>query len=270
MADIAGSLQKQGIPRLCIVNSHLEPDHIAAIHEFCAQQKGMTILFPDKTRKPWASLLTAEFKQGACHAGSYETSLVMSVREDLVRESRKDLAPNPVNLAVLMKQGVKTFREAGAHDAYFGDPAAATREEGEQTYLVLTRMVVETVERTLLTPKGLRSLAPGEPGYRARYDGDVWQRDGSYHQGTVWPWLVGPFVEAWLRVRGGSQTALDEARHRFLPPLYEHLREAGLGHISEIMDADPPHTPRGCPFQAWSLGELLRPEHVVLRPSPVG
>jgi predicted glycogen debranching enzyme len=132
------------------------------------------------------------------------------------------------------------------------------------------RTVVETVERTLLTPKGLRSLAPGEPGYRARYDGDVWQRDGSYHQGTVWPWLVGPFVEAWLRVRGGSQTAVDEARHRFLPPLYEHLREAGLGHISEIMDADPPHTPRGCPFQAWSLGELLRLEHVVLRPSPVG
>ncbi|HET7238237.1 MAG TPA: amylo-alpha-1,6-glucosidase, partial [Terrimicrobiaceae bacterium] len=132
------------------------------------------------------------------------------------------------------------------------------------------RAVVGTVERALLTPKGLRSLAPGEPGYRAHYEGDVWQRDGSYHQGTVWPWLVGPFVEAWLRVRGGSQTAADEARHRFLPPLYAHLREAGLGHISEIMDADPPHTPRGCPFQAWSLGELLRIEHVVLRPSPVG
>ena len=145
LADIAGSLQKQGISRLCIVNSHLEPDHIAAIHEFCNQQKGMTVLFPDKTRKPWASLLTPEFKQGACHAGSYETSLVMSVREDLVRDSRKDLAPNPVNLATLMKQGVKTFREAGATDAYFGDPASATREEGNQTYAILTRMIVESI-----------------------------------------------------------------------------------------------------------------------------
>jgi glycogen debranching enzyme len=95
-------------------------------------------------------------------------------------------------------------------------------------------------------------------------------RDGSYHQGTVWPWLIGPFVEAWLRVRGNSPAAVHEARNRFLPPLYEHLNEAGIGHISEITDAEAPHTPRGCPFQAWSLGELLRLEHMVLRPQPAG
>jgi predicted glycogen debranching enzyme len=126
------------------------------------------------------------------------------------------------------------------------------------------RAVVDAVEASLLTPKGLRSLGPQEPGYRARYEGGVVQRDGSYHQGTVWPWLIGPFVEAWLRVHGNSQSALDEARNRFLPPLYKHLNEAGLGHVSEITDAEEPHTPRGCPFQAWSLGELLRLEHSIL------
>ena len=127
------------------------------------------------------------------------------------------------------------------------------------------RAVMEAVEASLLTSEGLRTLAPGEPSYCAHYEGDVVQRDGSYHQGTVWPWLIGPFVEAWLRVRGNSPSAVEQARQRFLPPLYEHLNEAGLGHVSEIMDADAPHTARGCPFQAWSLGELLRLEHMILR-----
>lgn len=125
--------------------------------------------------------------------------------------------------------------------------------------------VVDAIEARLLTPVGLRSLAPGEPGYTAHYGGSVAQRDGSYHQGTVWPWLIGAFVEAWVRVRNNTDAAKKEARSRFLPPLYRHLNEAGLGHISEICDAEPPHTPRGCPFQAWSLGELLRLERNVLR-----
>jgi glycogen debranching enzyme len=129
------------------------------------------------------------------------------------------------------------------------------------------RAVVDAVEASLLTPKGLRSLGPQEPGYQPRYEGGVVQRDGSYHQGTVWPWLIGPFVEAWVRVRGNSQAAIEDARNRFLPPLYEHLNEAGLDHVSEIFDAEAPHTPRGCPFQAWSLGELLRLEHSVLVPN---
>jgi glycogen debranching enzyme len=120
------------------------------------------------------------------------------------------------------------------------------------------------VESRLHTPLGLRSLAPDEPGYIGRYAGGVRERDGAYHQGTVWPWLLGPFIEAWVRVRGGIAEAKREARHRFLEPLHRHLDTAGLGHVSEIADADPPHTPRGCPFQAWSVGELLRLEHVVL------
>jgi len=125
------------------------------------------------------------------------------------------------------------------------------------------RQVVDAVEARLLTPLGLRSLAPNEPGYVGHYGGGVAQRDGSYHQGTVWPWLIGAFVEAWLRVRGNSAEAQAEARARFLPPLYEHLQHAGLGHVSEIADADPPHTPAGCPFQAWSLGEFLRLEKLL-------
>jgi predicted glycogen debranching enzyme len=124
--------------------------------------------------------------------------------------------------------------------------------------------VVEAVEARLWTPLGLRSLAPGEPGYVPRYEGGVRERDGAYHQGTVWPWLIGPFVEAWVRMRGGTPEAKREACARYLEPLLRHLDEAGLGHISEIADGDPPHTPRGCPFQAWSVGEVLRLALVVL------
>jgi predicted glycogen debranching enzyme len=123
--------------------------------------------------------------------------------------------------------------------------------------------VVEAVERELLTPLGLRSLGPSEPGYRPHYGSSVFERDSGYHQGTVWPWLMGPFVEAWLRVRGNSPEAKREADARFLAPLRAHLAVAGLGHISEVADAEPPHVPGGCPFQAWSLGELLRASRLV-------
>jgi predicted glycogen debranching enzyme len=136
------------------------------------------------------------------------------------------------------------------------------------------RAIVDAVEARLLTPVGLRSLAPGEPGYRERYEGGVWERDSSYHQGTVWPWLMGPFVEAWLRVRGSTDEAKREAYTRFVEPIVQHLETAGLGHVSEIADADPPHTPRGCPFQAWSVGELIRmlkmTDHPPLKPGGTG
>jgi len=126
------------------------------------------------------------------------------------------------------------------------------------------RAMVDAVERALWTPLGLRSLAPGEPGYAPRYAGGVWERDTAYHQGSAWPWLAGPFVEAWVRVRGGSEAAQTEARQRFVTPLLAHSSEAGLGHLSEVADAEPPHAPGGCPFQAWSLGELMRLELQVL------
>lgn len=125
------------------------------------------------------------------------------------------------------------------------------------------RRVVDAVEAQLVTPMGLRSLAPGAPGYAGRYEGDGAARDARYHQGTVWPWLIGPFVEAWLRVRHPSAAARREARERFLAPLLQLAEQSG-GHLPEIADGDPPHTPRGCPQQAWSVGELLRLENGVL------
>jgi predicted glycogen debranching enzyme len=128
----------------------------------------------------------------------------------------------------------------------------------------LAARVVQTVESRLWTPLGLRTLSPDDARYVARYEGDVPSRDGSYHQGTVWPWLLGPFVEAWVRVRGNTPGARREARKRFFDPLLRHLDQAGLGHISEIADGAPPHTPRGCPFQAWSIGEALRLDLSVL------
>jgi predicted glycogen debranching enzyme len=131
--------------------------------------------------------------------------------------------------------------------------------EGERA-----RRLVATVQQRLWTPLGLRSLAPEEPGYVPHYGGGVSERDHAYHQGTVWPWLAGPFVEAWMRARGDTSEARHEARAFFLGPLLEHLDQAGIGHVSEIADAEPPHTPRGCPFQAWSTGELLRLELQVL------
>jgi predicted glycogen debranching enzyme len=130
------------------------------------------------------------------------------------------------------------------------------------------RAVVDLVEAKLLTPLGLRSLAREDPDYVPRYRGGPQERDAAYHQGTVWPWLMGPFVEAWLRVRGHSAAAKSEARARFLPPLLQHLETAGLGHVSEVADGDLPHTSGGCPFQAWSLGELIRVRRLVCAASP--
>jgi predicted glycogen debranching enzyme len=118
--------------------------------------------------------------------------------------------------------------------------------------------VVRTAEERLLTPFGLRTLAPEDPGYRPRYEGGAHERDSAYHQGTVWPWLMGAFVDAWVRSHGATPEAKQEARRRFLDPLLARVTEAGLGHLAEIADAEPPHSARGCPFQAWSVGEALR------------
>ena len=119
------------------------------------------------------------------------------------------------------------------------------------------KQVVDIVQRHLLTPYGLRSLAPSDPQYRGRYTGDGRSRDGAYHQGTVWPWLMGPFITAYLKLNGRSEAALRQAQ-QWLTPLKQHLSEAGLGHISEIFEGDAPHRPVGCVAQAWSVAEILR------------
>jgi len=126
------------------------------------------------------------------------------------------------------------------------------------------RSVVEVVRRELLTPMGLRTLAPGDPAYRGRY-GVSWEsRDRAYHQGMVWAWLMGPFVEAHLRVNDFSPEGAAEAGE-WLAAFDTHLREAGIGTISEIFDGDAPHAPRGCIAQAWSVAEALRAKRLVAR-----
>jgi predicted glycogen debranching enzyme len=114
--------------------------------------------------------------------------------------------------------------------------------------------VMAVVERDLLTPVGLRSLSPNDGDYKKNYHGDLKTRDAAYHQGTVWGWLIGPFIDAWLKVHPNE---LEKAR-AFLRAFPAHLDEAGIGTISEVFDAEPPHTPRGCIAQAWSVAELLR------------
>ena len=119
------------------------------------------------------------------------------------------------------------------------------------------KLVVNVVQQHLLTPYGLRTLAPSDPQYRGRYTGDPHSRDGAYHQGTVWPWLLGPFITAFIKVNGGSQPARQQAE-TWLTSLKDHLDDAGLGHISEIFEGDSPHRPVGCVAQAWSVAEILR------------
>jgi predicted glycogen debranching enzyme len=114
--------------------------------------------------------------------------------------------------------------------------------------------VVETVRERLLTPVGLRTLSRDHGDYKAKYFGDLRARDAAYHQGTVWAWLIGPFIDAWLRVHPGE---LAQAR-QFLAGFEPHLNEGCIGSINEIFDAEPPFTPRGCIAQAWSVAEVLR------------
>ena len=104
--------------------------------------------------------------------------------------------------------------------------------------------------------------------YRGAYRGGVWARDTAYHQGTVWPFLMGAFVEAWVRTRGDSDAVRSEARKLFLEPFLKILDPHRHGHLPEIAEGDAPHAPRGCPFQAWSVGEALRLDRVVLRDGP--
>jgi predicted glycogen debranching enzyme len=119
------------------------------------------------------------------------------------------------------------------------------------------KCVVAVVERDLLTPYGLRSLSPSDANYRGRYEGDPYSRDSVYHQGTVWPWLMGPFVTAYLKVNGRSAKARKEAA-QWLTEMRSFILDEGVGQIPEVFDGDAPHRPGGCVAQAWSIAELLR------------
>jgi glycogen debranching enzyme len=118
------------------------------------------------------------------------------------------------------------------------------------------KSIMKIIEEKLYTPKGLRSLSPDDPRYVSHYGGDAWHRDSSYHQGTVWSWLLGAYVDAIFKTNGSSValTKTNSVIKNFLP----HLSEAGIGTVSEIFDAEPPFAPRGCIAQAWGVAEILR------------
>jgi creatinine amidohydrolase len=151
--DICASLYGQGARLVAIANSHLEPDHVDSIQEAIEEvrrQTGRAVAFPDKRRRRWAATLSEEFRRGDCHAGSYETSLVLAARPDLVREQERGrLEPVPISIADKIREGARTFNEAGGREAYFGDPRAASAEEGERLYAALSDMIVAAVTEAL-------------------------------------------------------------------------------------------------------------------------
>jgi glycogen debranching enzyme len=116
------------------------------------------------------------------------------------------------------------------------------------------KTVIETVRARLLTPVGLRSLSRDHPDYKPKYFGDLRARDAAYHQGTVWAWLIGPFIDAWLKVYPDDRAGA----RKFLEGFAPHLDTACIGSINEIFDSEPPFVPRGCIAQAWSVAEVLR------------
>ena len=152
MVDIFRSVIKQGFRYICVANSHLEPEHIGSIVKACQiiqEETSIKISFPDKCRRRWASRLTEEFRSGACHAGSYESSLVMAASPSLVKEEiRQNLPANNISLSDAIGAGINTFKAAGGDQAYFGMPSQASAIEGEHTYNLLADMLVEAIEET--------------------------------------------------------------------------------------------------------------------------
>ena len=155
IVDIARSLASHGLRYVVLANAHLEPDHIASLRravELIEREALLACAFPDVTRKPWALRLGDEFRSGACHAGRYEGSIVMASRPDLVRDHvRRGLPPCDISLSRAIRDGKKTFEEAGGVDAYFGDPAAATEEEGRTTIAVLGAILEEATLELLVS-----------------------------------------------------------------------------------------------------------------------
>lgn len=146
--ELCAAYLAAGFARVCVVNNHLEPAHVESLARAVARVPGA--LFANQLTRRWGRTLSDEFRRGDCHAGSYETSLVLAARPDLVRdEVRAGLAPVPISLSVAIREGRHTFVEMGADRAYFGTPAAATREEGDDLYLRLATMVTTEVRAAL-------------------------------------------------------------------------------------------------------------------------
>jgi len=156
LRGILTALGQAGFARVCLVNSHLEPSHITGIRslvaELCAAH-GPVVAFPDQTERRWARTLSPEYKSGSCHAGSYETSLLLAARPELCRsEVAQQLPANPSDFLAHVRAGAATFRQAGGPNAYFGQPAAASVAEGEAILTLLTTMVLTTIAETWQLP----------------------------------------------------------------------------------------------------------------------
>ncbi|MBY0563311.1 MAG: creatininase family protein [Hyphomonadaceae bacterium] len=150
--DIVATLQRQGFTCLAIANSHFDPANVAMLRDAVAEARalGLPIAFPDFTRRALAATLTEEFVSGACHAGQFETSIVLAARPDLVDNAlRTALPPNPASLTEAMGRGVTTFHDAGGPDAYFGAPADASSAEGAATIAAMASAIVDAVREAL-------------------------------------------------------------------------------------------------------------------------
>ncbi len=152
VVEIAKSLKAQGFACLAFANSHFDPANVAMLRAAAEEigALGLAVAFPDFTRRALADTLTAEFQSGACHAGQFETSLVLADRPDLVRQAAcAALAENPASLTAALQHGAKTFAEAGGPDAYFGAPASASAEEGAQSFQIMAEALAAAVQDTL-------------------------------------------------------------------------------------------------------------------------
>jgi creatinine amidohydrolase len=153
VTDIADSLDRMGARAFALANAHLDPTHLAALHagvDRCREAGGMAVAFPDLTQRPWALRLGDEFRTGACHAGRFESSIVLAARPDLVRDDlRRALDPNPRSLSAAIQDGKQSFAEAGGDRAYFGWPADASAEEGRALIDALGGVLAEAVTACL-------------------------------------------------------------------------------------------------------------------------
>jgi creatinine amidohydrolase len=153
VADLAGGLARHGFAMLAIANAHLDPAHLASLETAAGhirRELGLPVAFPNLTLKPWASRLSEEFRSGACHAGQFETSVVLAERPELVRDRiRAGLPPNPASLSRAIRDGKQSFEEAGGSRAYFGYPAQATAAEGRATIETLGAILAEAVQGEL-------------------------------------------------------------------------------------------------------------------------
>src|SRR5438552_2988478 len=149
LVELARSLTRHGLSLLAVANAHLDPAHLGAIESAVTQirhEDGARIVFPDVTKRPWAVRLTDEFRSGACHAGQYESSIVLAARPELVREAlRRSLPANPRSLSGALRAGQTSFEQAGGPRAYFGSPAEARADEGARTIAVLGAILEEAV-----------------------------------------------------------------------------------------------------------------------------